>query len=389
MDQNSRMIKLIQSFVCEFWKGGSIPQIKNYVNSHICGTPTNTEDYYTVLAGFVRNYYGNWKESSMINGGCLLNRDEAKQWIEHQMRLEEKIKSWVSNNKRTVVKLLRRFVNDFWKPTDGVLQVDVAHYVYIELKENIIEQNLTDDNLYIIINKFVVKYKAFWKDSNIFIVAKNIQLGTWGMQLDYNKGIKWIKDNLKNIEMEENKTKGETKITGYKLKKGVRSCVVRNIINWRYCTESIKKDDNIAKTLERLGVLDLLYDPIIEEEVKEERVFTLYERNVKGSCIKEFQIKVKKEGIFYEESGKEISLDIKQLKEAIGSRWVGLYNFEPIMINCGCKKNVLVSEWNKVLDAYYKLSNCSILDSRCGVDYTPAKITFYGGWEDGFNLGII
>lgn len=149
----------------------------------------------------------------------------------------------------------------------------------------------------------------------------------------------------------------EKKIIGYKLKEGVNKEIFKSLLHVpKMSFDRLEVDAGsfsiLIDEMRELKVLDLWFDPVYEPEKPKKEIITL--RCEGGS----FEIEVSKEGIYYAADG--TTLDVGDLKNAIANRVIShnknsRYSFTPTFIDSGCKKNVPVEDWRKVLEAYNRL----------------------------------
>lgn len=172
-----------------------------------------------------------------------------------------------------------------------------------------------------------------------------------------------------------NKQPMEKKIIGYKFKPGFEQFksaggqICFNNSGWVISPKEGYEgfDNNIGAfnsmvlKLKQAGVLDLWFEPVYEPEKPKVEIVTL--RCEGGS----FEVEVSKEGIYYRKDG--LWLHVDSIKVAIDTTRVprkifshgmfetsSYFEFTPSHIDSGCKKQVPVEDWKKVLEVYEKFN---------------------------------
>lgn len=162
----------------------------------------------------------------------------------------------------------------------------------------------------------------------------------------------------------DNTATSERKLIGYELKERTQAAVSTidfitngilsgDLVNWNAyykeskldLTDRYEKQAMVLNKLREYNLLNLLLKPVYVEEKKR---MTL--KCVGGS----FEVVVSKEGIYYEPENtwlpaEEIEAALKNIQVA------GKYTFKPSHIDSGCKQQVPVEDWEKVINEYIKM----------------------------------
>jgi hypothetical protein len=173
--------------------------------------------------------------------------------------------------------------------------------------------------------------------------------------------IRWRKATKEEILEHFNKQPMEKKIIGYKLKEDCKqyeqaACKIGYsvpVTEFPLMEKEYHFAHNclIAQELRKVGVLDLWFDPVYEPEKPKVEIVTLH---CEGGT---FKVEVSKEGIYYRPE--DTWLDVSDIRTAIKGMGIfyrkstgvkSTYTFTPSHIDSGCKKQVPVEDWKKVLD---------------------------------------
>jgi hypothetical protein len=169
--------------------------------------------------------------------------------------------------------------------------------------------------------------------------------------------VRWSKATYEEIIAHFNKQLMEKKIIGYSIKPEFSKALVAKALG-TYEANLVdnpemwmKKDCKSASLAKELGVLDLWFNPVYEPEKSKVEKVTL---RCEGGT---FKVEVSKEGIYYRPE--DTWLDVSDIRTAIKGMGIfyrkstgvkSTYTFTPSHIDSGCKKQVPVEDWKKVLD---------------------------------------